>query len=371
MGVRLTRISIAGFKTIRDLSGLEPKNLNVLIGTNGAGKSNFISFFRFMQWMLSPPGQMQLHIRDSGGASAILHYGSQRTPQMTGHVVLETDAGTNEYEFRLFHVAGDTLAFAEERYRFIPNSLREEANWTTLPVGRPEAGLVQRAESGDKTAGVIRSLIRSCVVYQFHNTSRYGRLKQRWSTDDCFLLKEDGANLGPFLLRIRDHEPESYRGIVETIRLVFPLFADFELQDYGGSVLLQWRERGSDVYFSADQASDGLLRFFALTALLRQPTESLPDVLLIDEPELGLHPHALEVLAALIQKVAFDVQVIISTQSAALLNEFAPDDVVVVDRHDGESRFRRLGADELTAWLEDYTLGDLWRRNFVEGATNG
>lgn len=370
MSVKLREVSVSGFKTIRRLDRFEPRPLNVLIGVNAAGKSNFVGFFRLLQWMLTPPGQLQIYLRENGGASASLYYGPERTQQITGQLAMETEGGMNEYYFRLFHVAGDALAFAEERYRFVRAGTQVGA-WQVLPPGTLEAGLNKRGEEGDRTARTINHLVRSCVVHQFHNTSRTSRVKQRWSENDNYYLKEDAANLGPFLRRMRDEEPAAYVRIVETIRLVYPPFSDFELNVSGGTILLQWREQGSDGVFSADQTSDGLLRFFALAALLLQPTATLPDVLLIDEPELGLHPHALEVLAGLLRKASVDSQVIVSTQSAPLLSQFDPQDVVVVERREGASEFRRLNAEQLAAWLDEYTLGELWQKNYIEGASNG
>lgn len=368
--MKLKSISIGGYKTIRQLT-FEPRSLNILIGVNAAGKSNFISFFRFLNWMLTPPGQLQTYVRDNGGASGFLYYGSEATRELTGELSLETEVGANEYKFRLVHVLGDTFAFAEEKYRFSRNNIPSSAPWTNLQPLVLEAGLNAKAEGGEPTARAVNHLIRGCVVHQFHNTSRNTRVKQYWNKDDNYYLKEDAANLAPFLRRLRENEPTTYQRIVETIRLVFPLFADFVLNPTGDSVLLQWTERGHDVVFSSYQASDGILRFFALAALLLQPSATMPDVLLIDEPELGLHPHALEVLAGLIQKASVDSQVIVSTQSAPLLSQFAPEDVVTVDRKDGESIFKRLSETELSAWLQEYTLGELWQKNYIEGATNG
>lgn len=370
MPMKLKSISISGYKTIRQLR-FEPKSLNVLIGVNAAGKSNFISFFRLLNWMLTPPGQLQMYVRENGGASGLLHYGPDKTREITGELELETDAGKNEYAFRLFHVSGDAFAIAEEKYRYSRNDVSSPAKWDHLPPGALEAGLNARAEGGDKTARTINNLIRGCVVHQFHNTSRSSRMKQFCNKDDGYYLKEDGANLASFLWRLRDHEPVSYQRIVETIRLVFPLFADFVLNPVGDSILLQWKERGHDLVFSSYQASDGILRFFALASLLLQPDSTMPEVLLIDEPELGLHPHALEVLAGLIQKASIVSQVIVSTQSAPLLSQFAPQDVVTVERKEGESVFRRLNETELSTWLAEYTLGELWQKNYIDEATNG
>jgi predicted ATPase len=372
--MKLTEFSVAGFKTIKRLDCFQPGPLNVLIGSNGAGKSNFISFFRFMSWMLTPPGQLQLHVANNGGASAFLHDGPEVTQQITASLKLETDRGINEYAFRLFYAAGDTFRFADERYRFVPANASGIANWTVLNPGVAEADINYRGESGDVTARTINRLIRRCIVHQFHNTSATARLKQRWNVDDNQWLKEDGANLAPFLLRLRDREAKAYQRIVATLRQLAPFFADFVLEPVGNSVLLQWREVGTDVVFASYQASDGMLRLIALLALLLQPEGDLPDVLLIDEPELGLHPQAVEVIASILKTIALKRQVFLATQSPFMVDQFAPEDILVVDRPGRASSFRRLAMPDLKDWLEDYqggrgySLSELWEKNVLGGS---
>jgi predicted ATPase len=372
--MKLKELSVSGFKSIKRLDGFQPGPLNVLIGSNGAGKSNFISFFRFIGWMLTPPGQLQLYVGNNGGASAFLHDGPEVTQQIQAALKLETDRGLNEYVFRLFYAAGDTFRFADERYRFIDNHFEGVPNWTVLNPGVAEADLNSRGESGDITARTINRLIRRCIVHQFHNTSATARLKQRWNVDDSQWLKEDGANLAPFLLRLREQEPNAYQRIVATLRQLVPFFADFILQPVGNTVLLQWREVGSDVVFASYQGSDGMLRLIALLALLLQPEGDLPDVLLIDEPELGLHPQAVETVASLLKSVSLQKQVFVATQSPFMVDQFEPDDIVVVDRPRRESTFKRLTTAELKDWLADfeggraYSLSELWEKNVLGGS---
>ncbi|MFA7013683.1 MAG: AAA family ATPase, partial [Desulfobacterales bacterium] len=117
--------------------------------------------------------------------------------------------------------------------------------------------------------------------------------------------------------------------------------------------------------FQPWQLSDGTIRFICLAAALLQP--SPPATVVIDEPELGLHPFALDVLAGLFRDASERTQLVVSTQSAGLLNHFEPDDVIVVDRELGASRFRRLDASSLAAWLEDFSLGELWQKNVFDG----
>ena len=373
MTVKLARVSITGFKTIRRLDGFEPRGLNVLIGGNGAGKSNFICFFRVLQWMLTPPGQLQLQVAIQGGASGFLSDGPDVTREVTAQLELETESATNEYRFRLSHAAGDTFRFAEEKYRCSSFARGGEADWIVLEPGVPEAGLNAAAEGGDATARTIRRLIRQCVVYQFHNTAATSRIRQRWSIDDGRYLKEDAGNLAPFLLRLCEHEPQSYRRIVGTIRQAVPFFSDFVLDPVKESLLLQWREIGSDLVFSSYQAADGMLRFFALVALLLQPKDDLPEVLIIDEPELGLHPHACELVASLLKAISRDRQVFIATQSTFLVDQFEPEDIVVVNRPERTTELERLDASSLREWLEEfeggrgYSLSELWEKNVFGG----
>jgi predicted ATPase len=218
-----------------------------------------------------------------------------------------------------------------------------------------------------KTRATITGLLRDLVVYHFQDTSREARLKTRWPESDSVYLKYDGANIAPFLLSLKKQFPKYYRRIVETVRQVAPFFDDFALNAENGSVLLRWSERGSDVTFSADQASDGTLRAMALITALLQPPQKLPALIVLDEPELGLHPYAMTIIAGLIKGAANLRQVLLATQSAALLDAFDAADVVVVGRDDEGSHFERLDAARLDEWLAEYTLSELWERNILGG----
>ena len=350
---KLQRLSLRGFKTIERLDDFQPNQITVLIGPNGAGKSNLISSFRLLSWMTSPPGDLQLLIAELGGASAILHGGSSRTREIEARIVLTTELGEDEYELRLSHAAGDTLIFAEERYRFSANEDPGKAPWKQLGAGHREAKLIAEAEAGDKNAGTILTLLRKMVVYQFHNTSSTARMRNKWGSEDGRWLKEDGANLASFLFRLRNEEERYYQRIVETLRLILSFFADFELEPEHDRLLLRWRERGSDVIYTAAQAADGMLRAMALTALLLQPEKDLPNVLILDEPELGLHPYAINVIAGLIRGVANYVQVVLATQSVSLIDQFSPEEIVIVERKGAESAFRRLDEADLGEWLAE------------------
>ncbi len=365
MRPHLTGLTLRGFKTIRALDDFDPGPIAVLIGPNGVGKTNFISFFRMLAWALTPPGNLQTYVAELGGASSILHDGPAKTREIEAVLKIQTEQGDNQYGFRLFHAAGDTLVFAEEWYKFErPGRQRPPRS---LEAGHREAKLITDAEQGDPMARTILSMLRRMIVHQFHNTSSTSRMRNKWGADDGRWLKEDGANLAPFLYRLQLQEPKFYQRIVETLRLILPFFADFEFQPEYGRLLLRWRERGSDQVFNASQASDGMLRVMALVALLQQPENDLSDVLILDEPELGLHPYAIEVLAALIRSASKHVQVLVATQSVSLIDRFEPSEIVVADRVGRESTFRRLTETELSSWLEQYTLSELWEKNVIGG----
>ena len=226
-----------------------------------------------------------------------------------------------------------------------------------MPVGGGAPQLLYLA-TYDTTAKVIRDLLRRIVVYQFHNTSSTARVKDKWRVEDNRWLKEDAGNLAPVLLRLRDDQGSYYQRIVDTIRLILPFFSDFELNPDHGSLLLQWRERDSDQVFDVAQSADGMLRALALVTLLLQPEQDLPDVLIIDEPELGLHPYAINIVGGLIRSLATRIQVVVATQSAQLIDCFDPRDIVVVERDQRRSSFRRLNADDLSDWLQEYSLSE-------------
>ena len=364
MLVRMTNLSLKGFKTIRELVDFKPRPLNILIGANGAGKTNFISFFRLMSRMMSE--RLQEYVAEVGGARSLLHEGPDRTREIEAEISLETENGMNEYVFRLFYAAGDILVFADEKYRFSRQGYPAVAPWSTLGVGHKETKLVSAAATND-TARVLLALLRKCIGHQFHNTSATSRIRGKWSVADNKRLKEDAANLAPYLMRLHDQKPECYRRIVEVLRTVVPFFSEFEFQPEYHKVLLKWREKGSDMVFDVSQASDGMLRTMALVALLSQPEPDLPAVLVLDEPELGLHPYAIEIVAGMLRSASEHSQIVVATQSAPLVDAFEPEDVIVVDREGRESRFRRLNGDDLRGWLTEYTLGELWQKNVLGG----
>lgn len=362
----IEKVSIKGFKTIADLKDFNFRSLNILIGPNGAGKSNLVSFFRMMSWLVA--GEFQEYvIKVCGGSGNLLHDGPERTDCVKAALTIKTEVGKNEYRFSAGHASGDTLVFLNEEYRFSRAGFATEANWISLPTAQMESALLKAAEAENKTAQVIRSLMQRVKVFQFHNTSFTSRMRNRFNPEDGRHLKEDAGNLSTFLLRLKRDKPAYYSKIVATTQLILPFFRDYFLESEGNGIILRWSEKGSDVNFNAGQAADGMLRIMALVALLQQPVEDLPDVIILDEPELGLHPSAIKVLGGMLEAVSKHVQVIVATQSPLLIDCFQPEDVVVVERKERATTFHRLSSEELEEWLKDYSLSEIWNKNIIGG----
>lgn len=360
--IRLESLTIKGWRSIRSLENFEPANINLLIGPNGAGKSNFISFFDLLSWMLS--GKLQERITQLGGSNDILFDGPQVTQHLEGELAIKTPAGLNQYRFLLQFAKPDRLYFAEEAYRFSRDDRDTMANWIYLGGGHTEAKLV---DSSDTTAKVVRNLLRKFIVYQFHNTSDTAAMRLSWNVEDGRWLKANAQNLGSFLYRIMQYDEAYYTRIIKYIRAVLPFFDDFELYPERYNIMLRWKEKGTVKLFNAGQASDGMLRTIALIAMLAQNPVDLPAVLFLDEPELGLHPAAIDVVAGLIKAASHHCQILIATQSVSMVNNFAPDDLVVIERKGRDSHYHRYSSEELAAYMEEFSTGELWEHNIIGG----
>ncbi|MEH2375280.1 AAA family ATPase [Nostoc sp.] len=352
---QLSRIVLKGFKSIAECD-LKLLKLNVLIGCNGAGKSNFIGFFRMVQQMLER--NLQVLVSRQGGPDAILHFGRKTTEQLK----IKLYFGNNGYFATLEPTQDNRLMFSKECFWWNKIGERE------IGSGHFETKALQGSGTGiDK---YILPTMRQWRVYHFHDTSDSAYVKQPHRINDNAYLRSDARNLAAFLYFLSENYLESYRRIVKTIRLVAPFFGDFYLRPSPQNnevIELEWVEQGQDIPFKAHLLSDGTLRFICLVTVFLQPTSLQPETILVDEPELGLHPYAITVLASLMRSVAREKQVIVSTQSVELLNEFRAEDVIVVDRDHGKSLLRRLNEDDLHEWLEDYSLGELWKKNILGG----
>lgn len=353
---QLSRIKLRGFKSIRECD-LELKDLNVLIGPNGAGKSNFINFFRLIQQMLE--GNLQRYVSRQGGPDALLHFGRKNTE----HLSAELYFGHNGYKFILEPTQDNRMTFAEENFWWIGCG-----NWP-IRSGHSESA-VESQKGQTKIYDYTVPVMNNWRVYHFHDTSESALVKQRHGINDNLYLRPDARNLAAFLWLLKMKHASNYERIVKTVRLVAPFFGDFLLRPQPGredQIELEWTEKGEDVPFKSHLLSDGTLRFICLTTILLQPGELQPETILIDEPELGLHPFAINLLAALMRSTSKKRQIIVSTQSTDFLNEFSSNDVIVADRTKGYTHLHRLNPGALKDWLDEYSLGELWQKNVLGG----
>lgn len=380
----LSRIKIEGFKSIAACD-LELGPLNVMIGPNGAGKSNFLSFFTLMRAMAKE--QLQLYVAKQGGPDAMLRFGRKRTPQLKAFYKIQDFC----HSFALAVNPENRFIFENEEYEtdlFGPNQCfgHSDLESAIFESSSPldaffREDLEEEAfhnQENDQSPPInygidpqtFRSHVRNWVTYHFLDTGDDSPIKQMHGINDNLLLKPNGANLAAFLYMLKVKHKAEYQDIVETIELVAPFFDDFVLRPniHNQDVIeLEWIEKGEETPLKAYTLSDGTLRFICLVTALLQPDEYLPKLILIDEPELGLHPYAITLLAALIKNASLRAQVILSTQSVNLLNEFEPDQVIVADRLESATVLKRLSEEDLAIWLEDYSLGELWEKNILGG----
>lgn len=360
----LETITIKGFKSIASIEQLKLGAINVVIGPNGSGKSNFIGVFSFLNAIRE--GRLQDYVIKAGGADKVLHFGSKVTQKLQIRIAFENER--NQYSLHLEPTNADELVPSFEAVYF----------WDKVNYPQPYSEVIQRAgkeagisgKTSSTVAGYVRDHLDSWRLYHVHDTSSTSPMKKTADVNDNRYLRSDGANLAAFLYFLRQKHEASYSLIRRTVQRVAPFFDDFQLEPQKlneEKIRLEWRHKGSDAYFDAPSLSDGTLRFIALATLLLQPESYRPSVILVDEPELGLHPYAITLLASLIKQASMKTQVIISTQSSLLLDHFQPEDVLVADRVDGGTQFTRLDPATLDSWLEDYSLGQLWEKNELGG----
>lgn len=370
---KIESIKIQGFRSLADVELANLPDVTVLIGPNGSGKSSLLKFFEMMNWMLGS-SKLGEYAARQGGADDQLFGGSQVTPRLSAEISVRAEEGLNEYGFDLTAVHPDRFMFTDERIRFTPLDVPDILNWQHLGSGHVEARLV---EAGRETAGSgfnpitarsVAFLMRDVQVFHFHDTSDASRMKTKWDASDTAFLRNDGGNLAPVLSRLEQHEPKRYAEICRIAGWMVPGFEEFVLREEYGSVLLRWCSRYFDKVLDAHLTSDGSLRFFALATLLTLPPDMLPDVIMIDEPELGLHPKAVNVIAEMVKSIGVERQVIVATQSPLFVDNFEIDNLVVAELADGRTSFSRPKSEDFKAWLDDYvTTGELWLRNLLGG----
>ena len=305
--------------------------------------------------------------------------GSKRSPEMSATVTMQTTAiepvtmrtSLVRYDYRisLAHAQPDRLIFTDEAFRG-----PKDENWQHLGSGHTEAKIVEAISPYASLANhrfttqFIVNLLRSCSVYQFHDTSDGSNFKKRWDVEDNNQLLSHGGNLAAVLHRLEQEDIKRYDRICQHIGRILPGFDRFVIEESYGKVLLRWKSKKINKTFGANLTSDGSLRFFALVTLLNLPPEMLPDVLLLDEPELGLHPAAVALIGGMIKALSRERQVIVATQSPLFVDVFDLDDICVLDMKDGGTKSRKLAPADYRVWLdESFTPGELWQKNLLGG----
>lgn len=378
----IKHISLENYKSIKKLD-LELKPLNVLIGSNGSGKSNFISFFNLLQNIIKE--NLRGYVLDKGGQESFLYYGSKGSKFISVKIDFQTiykeyhiDDWFN-YSFTLMPTNENIFRFDSETINsnLLPDEVKQlnvdnKSYETELPNSM--ISTFNEIENGDPHEfdillnDVFYPDTPNAQIFHFNDTSDTSPLKSNVANNDNLFLRADGQNLACMIKLIYDKYPDYYRMIVDTIRNIVPDFHEFVIRQNSDFLTLEWFNKNNvDIPWKAHYLSDGSLRFIALAVLLLMPSELQPQVIIIDEPEIGLHPTALNVLSGLIKRASLERQVIISTQSAELLSQFEPNDVIVVDKKDKSSEFKRLNNADLDKWLENYTLGELWETNIIGG----
>lgn len=367
----IDRVRIHGFRSLADVDAELPR-LAVLIGANGSGKSNFIRFFELMHCMAFR--RLSEFVAQQGGADDQLFAGSKRTQEINATVSAITGKGRIEYDFALRYAQPDSLIVTKELFRKAGthSGISLEFDAEVFKRSRVEAKLGEfrhatRVSNRDWIGRHFSTILQRTHVFQFHDTSDNSRLKQSWDVDDNNMLRGDAANIAAILLRLeRDHAHILDR-ITRHIRRILPIFDRFQIEESFGKVMLRWKPKGSNKTIGPHLTSDGSLRFISLVTLLNLPTEMLPSVLLIDEPELGLHPAAMELIAHMLMQIADDCQVVLATQSPYFVNCFGLDQTVVLDMARDCTKIRRLSQDEFNVWIQEYSPAELWHKNLLGG----
>lgn len=360
----IDKLQVVGYKSIKDIT-IELKPINILIGSNGVGKSNFISFFKLLHNIYERRLQ---NFSMQQGADNLLHFGRKQTEFIYGKLFFRNSPDYTDFNSYYFKTTptDDNSLFLEIEGSGYRASWDNDTNNYFQNSNIKESHVKNSINFRDK---YLRFYFESFKTYHFHDTSSSAPLRSSCPIDDNTVLKENGSNLPAFLYYLKEIHPNNFKRIEKTIKSIAPFFEKFELKPdrlKPDRIKLEWIEINQpDSYFNATHFSDGTLRFIALATLLMQP--NLPKTVLIDEPELGLHPVAIKKLAGIIRKASAKTQLIISTQSVTLVDNFNPEDIVTVDREQNQSVFSRLDENNLTNWLEDYSLGDLWNKNVIKG----
>ncbi|MBU0656730.1 MAG: AAA family ATPase [Gammaproteobacteria bacterium] len=369
----LDHVEIRGFRSLKDVS-VELSPLTVLIGANGAGKSNFIKFFEMMRWLMDGRSLREWVLRESG-ADDNLFMGKDTTDSVTCQLSLTIEGQQDRYEYqsKLLADTSDQMSIvyehtrlSDEKWMMLPSASTDVSSVFYQGIRKPVLADGKLLKSG--IPQVLGYFLQRCRVYQFHDTARNAGIKKHHDTSDSVFLNSDGDNLAAILLALRENHAKRFKLIEKQISRVLSSFDGFVLEPQHGKVMLRWRHKQGDKIMGAHLTSDGSLRLFCLITLLNLPVEQLPDIILLDEPELGLHPNAITLIAAMIQRVSHTSQVILATQSPFMVDCFELDNIVVADLEEGATRLRKLAKETYQQWLDDeFSVSELWLSNVLGG----
>lgn len=357
-------IHISGFCSLKNVV-LEPGRLTLLIGPNGAGKSNLLQAMRLIPLLRTR--SLQRYVAEHGFGAALLHYGPKTTEAIELGVEIRDQGSIFRYDARLAFTPDDSLYFQTEN----AVSWHPDVSPVISPLGGGHReSMLQEASPEDKTIGTVNRWLARMTFYHFHDTSAQSKLRTHSRREDDRYPRSDGSNLAAYLLRLKesdqDADRKSWQRINRHCRHIAPAIKELDPVVINDSVRLDWID-DRDQRFGCHQFSDGTLRALALITVLSQPTERLPRLISIDEPELGLHPSAIALIAELCRSISRHTQIILSTQSTELLDHFSADEVVVVESDHGETTLTRLSSDALQRWLEDYSLSELYNKGVIGG----
>ena len=374
----LTHISIHGYRSIQSLQRLPLSQINILIGANGAGKSNFVGFFESYSKVAGVIHKSFINLGQNLSYSKcntllqnddIYFKGSENADILK--VCLESDLGKISTATPKIGVAGDLIEIDTIDYKFVGRHTKHLSSQSAHNFEMTETKRATLHTPSTTATALLLETLANCTVYHFHNAVEAiaGPAVAATNQSDR-VLAHDGSNIALFLRHVKKENEIRYEKILNTIQMTAPFFGDFVFDsNTGPNTQFHWKQKGVDNTFSSLLLSDGTLRFICMAAALLQPDP--PKIIVFDEPELGLHPFAIHLLAEMIHMAAEDTQVIVSTQSSVLIDSFTPEDIIVVEREQGASKFKRLSSNELELWLKDYTLDQLWQKNTIGGGPRG
>ncbi|HIK07072.1 MAG TPA: AAA family ATPase [Trichormus sp. M33_DOE_039] len=373
---------------------IELQPLNVLIGPNTSGKSNLIEAIGILK---ATPTDLPAPFRQGGGVGEFLWKGTEGTPVVKLQAIVDYPQGLQPLRYKLnFTVYSQRFEIVDEvieneypiqgeneaafYYRFDDDGhpvfrVREQGAWAgiynefwTTESPRINQSILSQVQEARIYPEItyIRNQFTNIALYRDFPMGRHGKLRDMQKADlPEHPLLEDGSNLGLFLNNLQ--YKIGNRKIIDTLKKFYDAAEEISVRIYGGTVQIFIREEGLIQPIPVSRLSDGTLHYLFLIALLLDPTP--PPLICIEEPEIGLHPDILSTVAEMLIEASQRTQLIITTHSDALISALSeyPESVLVCERDDKGSHLRRLEPNKMKSWLENYTLGDMWRMGEIGG----